>query len=148
MVTRKYELMFILNPELNEEAQKNFIDRIQGYFAEAEATVYNFKLWGFRRMAYTIRGYKEGRYYVAQFAMDTQKLAPFEHSLRMLSEGVLRELVTCLPDDFVPNAAAEAEASSVPSADVPVPGVVLTESAEEFVDEEEFESEDEDPTDD
>ncbi len=142
MVTKKYELMFILAPDLNEEAQKGFIDRIQGYLAEAEATVYNFKLWGFRRMAYTIHGHKEGRYYVTQFAMDTQKLAPFEHSLRMLSEGILRELITCLPDNFVPEAVVT-EAPPVSSATVPAPSVILTESADEFVDEREFDDEEE-----
>jgi len=139
LVTKKYELMFILAPDLNEEMQKSFIDRIQGYLAEAEAEIYNFKLWGFRRMAYTIRGYKEGRYYVTQFAMDTQKLAPFEHSLRMLSEGILRHLATCLPDNFVPEAAVESP--SVSTTTVPAPSVVLTGSSDEFVDEEEFEDE-------
>lgn len=114
MVIRKYELMFIVNPELSEEELESLLERIKGYLTDAKADILSFRLWGFRRLAYSIRGHKEGRYYLAQFAMDTQKLAPFEHSLQLLSEGVLRELVTCLPDDFVPEVVEEPQKEPTP----------------------------------
>ena len=102
MVTNIYELMFILNPELAEDEQVSYLERVRNYLVEAKAEVYNFKDWGLRRLAYTIKGHREGHYYLVHFSVDTQNLAQFEHSLQLLSEGILRELITCPPKDFVP----------------------------------------------
>lgn len=116
MVTNTYELMFILNSELAEDEQTSYLQRVRNYLAEAEATIYSFKELGLRRLAYTIKGHHEGRYYLAYFAMDTQKLAQFEHSIQLLSEGILRELITRPPDDFVPEVTEEpAEKTTAPA---------------------------------
>ena len=98
MVTKKYELMLIVNPELGEAELETLHDRILGYFEDANAMVFSFKEWGLRRLSYAIKGHKEGRYYLSHFEMDTQQLAPFEQSLKLV-EGVLREMVTLLQGD-------------------------------------------------
>ncbi|MBN1872765.1 MAG: 30S ribosomal protein S6 [Anaerolineae bacterium] len=115
MVANKYELMFILVPDLTEEAQETYLQRVQGYLAEAEATVFSFKEWGLRRLAYPIKGYHEGRYYLAHFSMDTQRLGRFEQSLQFLAEGVLREMVTRLESDAEMTDAPPAKPSKLPT---------------------------------
>jgi len=100
LVTNKYELLVIVNPELSEEELEALLQRVRGYLAEADATVFSFKEWGLRRLAYTLKGHKEGRYYLVHFAMNTSKVAAFEHSI-LLAEGILRELITRLEDEFV-----------------------------------------------
>jgi small subunit ribosomal protein S6 len=108
--------MFIVNPELKEEALEALIQRIQGYLAEADSQVFSFKSWGLRRLAYPIKRYKEGRYYLVHFAMETRKVTTFEHNL-LLAEGVLRELITYLDKEPIEEKAAsapEAKARSLP----------------------------------
>jgi len=120
LVTHIYELMFILNPELAEDEQESYLQRVRGYLGEAEATIYSFKEWGLRRLAYTIQGHREGRYYLVHFSMDTQGLSQFERSLLLLSEGILRELITRPPDDFVPEVEKPATATPPPAPEKPV----------------------------
>ncbi|MFP4394235.1 MAG: 30S ribosomal protein S6 [Anaerolineales bacterium] len=92
---RTYELMFILSSELNEEETKAMEERIQGYLENAEAEVFDFKDVGLRRLAYEIKHQREGRYYLAHFKMDPQRVKEFERNLQR-PEAVLRELITCV----------------------------------------------------
>ena len=131
MVTNTYELMFILNPELAEDAQESYLQRVRNYLEESEAIVYSFKEWGLRRLAYTIQGHHEGRYYLVYFAMETQKLAQFEHNLQLLSEGILRELITRPPDDFVPEVIEEPVEVAPPPPPPPPAEAVVTEDETE-----------------
>jgi small subunit ribosomal protein S6 len=118
--------MFIVNPELNEAELEAMHNRIQDYLEEANATVFSLKEWGLRRLTYSIKGHKEGRYYLSHFEMDTQKLAPFEQSLKLV-EGVLREMVTLLQGEPIVDApvakapVASPVAEPAPSSDAPAP---------------------------
>ena len=110
---RTYELMFILSSELNEEETEAMEERIRGYLENAEAEVFDFKDVGLRRLAYTIKGQKEGRYYLAHFKMNPQRVKEFEQSLQLL-EVVLRELITRV--DTLPASAQEGQASEAAEA--------------------------------
>ncbi|MBN1260644.1 MAG: 30S ribosomal protein S6 [Anaerolineae bacterium] len=104
MVTRNYELMFIVSLELDEKATESLLERIRGYLKEAQATLLDFKDWRVRRLAYPIKGQREGRYYLAHFTMETEQVQEFERRLR-LAEGVIRELIT-IYEGPVPEAAS------------------------------------------
>ena len=110
---RTYELMFILSSELNEEETKAMEERIRGYLENAEAEVFDFKDAGLRRLAYEIKHQREGRYYLAHFKMNPQRVKEFERSLQLL-EAVLRELITRV--DPLPASAQEGQASEAAEA--------------------------------
>jgi len=93
LVKHNYELMFVVDPALDETELESVLQRVQGYLASAEADVTSFKSWGLRRLAYTLRGRREGRYYLCEFAMDPQLVNAFERNLRLV-EGVLRNMIT------------------------------------------------------
>ncbi len=97
MVTRNYELLFIVSPELTEESLEALLNRVQNYLLEAGAAISEFRNWGTRRLAYTIKGFRDGRYYLARFAMPTSTIKDFERRLLLL-EGVLRELIILVED--------------------------------------------------
>ncbi|OQA22812.1 MAG: 30S ribosomal protein S6 [Chloroflexi bacterium ADurb.Bin360] len=97
MVTRSYELLFIVSPELTEESLEALLNRVQNYLLEAGAAVAEFRNWGMRRLAYSIKGFREGRYYLARFVMPTNTIKDFERRLLLL-EGVLRELIILVED--------------------------------------------------
>lgn len=100
-----YELIFILNPELTEEESVALLERVKGYLEQAGAEVASFKSWGVRRLAYTIKGVKEGHYYLVRFAMPSENVTGFRRSL-VLAEGILRELVIRLDDSVSSEAPA------------------------------------------
>lgn len=123
MVTRNYELLFIVSPELTEESLEALLNRVQNYLLEAGAAISEFRNWGTRRLAYTIKGFRDGRYYLARFAMPTSTIKDFERRLLLL-EGVLRELIILVEDapegetvEVTPVAEPEAEPADVATAE-------------------------------
>lgn len=95
MVKRNYELMFIVNSELKEEETEALLERIRGYLVDAGGDVTFSDNWGMRRLAYVIKGHREGHYYLTRFSMDSSEIKEFERRLQM-SEGVLRTLIVRL----------------------------------------------------
>ncbi|HOC20714.1 MAG TPA: 30S ribosomal protein S6 [Anaerolineae bacterium] len=125
MVTRSYELMFIVSPELPEENLEALLNRVQTYLHEAGATVLEFRNWGTRRLAYAIKGFREGRYYLTRFNMSTDAVKDFERRLLLL-EGVLRELLILVedvpasePEGVMPEFEVAAEEAPEPAAEFP-----------------------------
>lgn len=119
---RNYELMFIVNPELTEEENESLLERVRGYLEQAGSRIFSFKSWGVRRLTYSIKGHKEGHYYLVHFTMPTENVAGFRRSL-LLAEGVLRELVTLVDEEFVEEAPAPKveEAPAVEATEVETP---------------------------
>mgnify|MGYP006285636633 CR=1 FL=1 len=100
MVKRNYELMFIVNPELGEEETNLLLERIRGYLSNAGGEVTFSDDWGVRRLAYQIKGHREGHYYLTRFSMDSSEVKEFERRL-LLSEDVLRTLIVRLDNQAV-----------------------------------------------
>lgn len=64
---KKYELMLILNPSLEDSARKELIDGINAEFKSAGAKNVSEDVWGSRKMAYKINGSLEGFYILYTF---------------------------------------------------------------------------------
>lgn len=86
---RNYEVIFIVHPDLDENALKSVVDRVEGWIKDAGGSVDKIDNWGRRRLAYAIRKQREGQYvYIeAQFAPTFS--AELERNLRFL-ESVMR----------------------------------------------------------
>lgn len=88
-----YELVFIVRPDLDENAFREVINRVQSWITEAGGAVSKIDVWGKRKLAYTIRKQREGLYVL----MNTEMLPTFtgtlERNLRFL-EPVMRFLIT------------------------------------------------------
>ena len=124
MVTRNYELMFIANPELDEESAAALLQRVRGYLEEMRGTIVKFDDWGVRRMAYTIQNFREGHYYLVYFTMDADQVKKFERRL-LLVEGVIREIIVRLDEEVIlPEAEVETEVE--PAAEKPAPTATET----------------------
>jgi small subunit ribosomal protein S6 len=67
---RSYEVVLIVHPDLDENALKGVVDRVQGWITGSGGSVDKIDQWGKRRLAYSIRKQREGQYvYIeAQFA--------------------------------------------------------------------------------
>ena len=135
MNTRNYEMMFVVGADLGEEQLDALLQRIQRYLETAQAEVLNTKSWGLRRLAYTLKGQREGRYYLAQFAAPTQTVNDLDRSMRLIEE-VLRHIIVQVDKVDMPEepAAVEDEAPpAVAEAEVAETAVVETPAAENAV---------------
>jgi len=92
---RKYELVCIVQPELDETAFKGVVDRVSGWIGEAGGTVDKVDVWGRRRLAYTIRKQKEGQYVLMNLTLDPKSTGGLERNIRYL-ETILRHMLSAV----------------------------------------------------
>lgn len=92
---RNYEIMFIVRPEADEEAFKATADKVSGWITADGGEIVKADLWGRRRMAYSIKGIREGLYAVITFKAEPKTLVPLEHNIK-LAEEIVRYLIVVL----------------------------------------------------
>lgn len=88
----QYELMAILDPELDERTVAPSLDKFLAVIRNAGGTVDNVDVWGRRRLAYEIAKKSEGLYAVVNFTSSADAAKELDRQLG-LSEAVLRTKV-------------------------------------------------------
>lgn len=94
---RNYEIMFIVDPTLSDEE----VGSIQGWFTEMAqrygAEVQKIAPWERRRLAYQIKGRRDGIYILANLSCEPAAIREVERQLEV-SDTVLRHIVVRLDD--------------------------------------------------
>jgi small subunit ribosomal protein S6 len=90
---RNYELLIVVQPDLDETASAEIITKITGWVTEVGGVVVKTDDWGKRRMAYQIRKQREGHYVLMQLTMEPAATTELERNLRFL-ETVMRHMIT------------------------------------------------------
>jgi small subunit ribosomal protein S6 len=85
---RHYELMVILDPDLEERTIAPSLERFLTVVTKAGGT-YKTEIWGRRRLAYEIKKQIEGIYAVIDIEADPDAVAELDRQLN-LNESVLR----------------------------------------------------------
>jgi len=101
---RKYETIFILQPELSEDDIKSVTTKAQDVITTYKGDCLRMDDWGIRKLAYPIKKSARGRYYYLRFDGDSALIAELERRLR-LDDKVLRYQsvnITDLPERIVP----------------------------------------------
>jgi small subunit ribosomal protein S6 len=88
---RSYELMYILDPGLDEDSSKALVGRIEDLMTKQGVAIQSTEPWGRRRLAYRIKGHWEGNYILSQLKAAPQAISEMERRLRV-TDGVLRFL--------------------------------------------------------
>ena len=97
LAPRAYELMVIIDAELDDEVIDATVKRIAGLLDQRGATVKREDRWGRRRFAYEINHKHEGYYVVFEFVGGSD-LDTLERAMRLADETV-RHKVVRLPDN-------------------------------------------------
>ena len=86
---RAYELMVILNPEVEDRAVEPSLSKFLEIVTNAGGTIDNLDIWGRRRLAYEIQKKSEGIYVVVNFTASPETAAELDRVLN-LNESVMR----------------------------------------------------------
>ena len=86
-----YETMYILRPDLGDEAVDRAISLYQDMLKESGADMLETQHRGKRRLAYEINRHREGIYIQMNYQAPGTAIAPMERAMR-LSEEVIRYL--------------------------------------------------------
>lgn len=95
---RKYEIMFIVKPNLEEAAMKQIVKDMQSVLESNNAKVLDLKEMGQRDLAYEINKYKTGYYFL--FTIETEDLTATKEfdRLSLINENILRHLIVRVED--------------------------------------------------
>jgi small subunit ribosomal protein S6 len=91
-MTHQYELMVILDPEIDERTVAPSLDKFLNVIRNDGGTIDNVDIWGRRRLAYEIQKKSEGIYAVVNFTANSAATVELDRQLK-LSEAVLRTKV-------------------------------------------------------
>ena len=90
---RKYELVCLIQPDLDEIAFNAFVERVKGWVAESGGTVDKVDVWGKRRLAYAIRKQRDSNYVLFNLSMEPNTTTALEQNLRY-TETLMRHMLT------------------------------------------------------
>jgi small subunit ribosomal protein S6 len=89
---RDYELMVVLDPNLDEAAIEAMSSRIQALATQRGGTVDNVDMWGRKRLAYPIGRFRDGFYILYRLQLPPTAATEIERALK-LTESVIRHLL-------------------------------------------------------
>jgi small subunit ribosomal protein S6 len=89
---RRYELMVILDPDLEERTIAPSLDQFLGVVRQDGGTVEKVDIWGRRRLSFEIAKKTEGIYAVVDLAANPDTVKELDRQLN-LNEAVLRTKV-------------------------------------------------------
>lgn len=88
----KYELMYIINPNLTEEETEAVVEKFKA-LVEQHGTLDEMELMGKRKLAYEINYLTEGYYVLVKFTSAPEFPAELDRILG-ITDGVIRSLIT------------------------------------------------------
>lgn len=92
----KYEIMFIVRPNIEEGALKEVVKTYENVLVNNGAKIEFSKDMGQKELAYAIKGHMNGYYYLYEISSKDEKAQKEFDRLAGLSEDIIRHLITKL----------------------------------------------------
>ncbi len=118
-VKRLYETMYIIRPDLADQDADAAIAKYQDFLVQQEAEDITIQHRGRRRLAYDIKGHREGIYIQLNYTATPKTIESLEKTMR-LGDDVIRYLTVKLE----PEAIEAEDAEAIVDAEAPVEAVV------------------------
>ncbi|HEL1907708.1 TPA: 30S ribosomal protein S6 [Streptococcus suis] len=89
----KYEILYIIRPNIEEEAKNALVARFDSILTDNGATIVESKAWEKRRLAYEIKDFREGLYHIVNVeANNDEALKEFDR-LSKINGDILRHMI-------------------------------------------------------
>jgi small subunit ribosomal protein S6 len=89
---RRYELMLIVDPRLDEPTIQTTVDRYLGVVKDRGGEVVKVDTWGRRKFAYEMKHLNEGFYVVADLDTDPATVDELDRQMRLADELVRHKI--------------------------------------------------------
>jgi small subunit ribosomal protein S6 len=93
----KYDAMYIIRPNVEEEARKAIIAEINAIFTSRGTSEVKVNEWGLRKLAYEIDDFKEGYYVDLEFESDSIEALGEYDRICNIKDTIIRHIVVKLP---------------------------------------------------
>ena len=114
---RRYETIFIADPDLQEDARKNLFDKYKNLLVQEKGILVNFDDWGNRKLAYPIKKKARGHYVCMTYGGTGILVTELERNFRL--DDKVQKFMTVLLEKDVTASALEAEIAAAVEAAKP-----------------------------
>ena len=90
---RNYELLFILDPAMDEAVRNQMIETVKGII-NADGEAGEADLWGAKKLAYPINKKKDGFYVLIPFKASAELPKELDRRLK-ISDNCMRHIIVC-----------------------------------------------------
>ena len=87
-MTRTYEVMFIVRPDIEEADLEKLIEGFSAVITTGNGEVKQVEKLGRRRLAYTVRKFQDGQYVLLHISADGPLVAELERRLRVTEQVI------------------------------------------------------------
>ena len=89
---RNYELMFVVRPTLEEEGTLNVLANMKKIIEQEKAKIVSEKNMGRRELAYEVKGFKNGNYFLLVVEATPDAIKEFDR-VANINEDIIRHIV-------------------------------------------------------
>ncbi len=89
---KRYEIMYIIRPNLEEEARKALIADMNKVLTDGKSEEVKVDEWGLRDLAYEIADFKKGYYVVLDVNAPVEAVSELDRVMK-INENVIRHIV-------------------------------------------------------
>ncbi len=107
-----YETLYIVRPDIKEEELSKIQQKLNEALAAHEGEIVKSDKWAQRELAYEIKDYSRGVYYIIVFTALPGAVAELERHLRFYNTDVLRFITVAISDNAAKREKAAAESKS------------------------------------
>lgn len=125
---RRYELMLLLRPDLEDDKLQSAVEKVTRAIVNAGGSLSKVSPWGKRRLAYDVKNFREASYFLIHFDIEPGEVRGIERGL-LISEEILRHLVIVLEERGTGDSDDEIPAAE-PFETAPRPQAVETDDSE------------------
>ncbi len=96
-MTAKYEILYIIRPDIGDEAKQQLVERFNAILTDNGAEITKSEYWAKnRKFAYEIEDYTEGDYYIVNFSASNSDANNEFDRLALINDNILRHMVVRL----------------------------------------------------
>ncbi|EFR45101.1 MULTISPECIES: 30S ribosomal protein S6 [Streptococcus] len=92
----KYEILYIIRPNIEEEAKNALVSRFDSILTDNGATIVESKDWEKRRLAYEINDFREGLYHIVNVESEEATALNEFDRLSKINGDILRHMIVKL----------------------------------------------------
>jgi small subunit ribosomal protein S6 len=81
---KKYETIFILDPDLEEEQAQSAIEKVKSIITQTNGEILKIEDWGKRKLAYEVKKKAKGHYILIHFLGSPALLSELERNFRVM----------------------------------------------------------------
>ncbi|MEC0301642.1 MULTISPECIES: 30S ribosomal protein S6 [Terribacillus] len=94
---REYEIMYIVRPDIEEEAKTALVERFNGILTDNGAEIVKVDEKGKKRLAYEINDHRDGYYFIINLKGNEAAINEFDRQAKF-SDDIIRQMAIRLDE--------------------------------------------------